>query len=261
MSDLQPLPADERPHPGVGETWWFDVAGEEWGAYAQLTFVPAERVAWWWAAVVGSSPALVMIRADDLRIPARGMELRGDGVWACVTCETPLEHWSVGLECFGVSLDDPLQAWGDERGDLVPFGLDLEWEARMGAVVVGDGAYEQWCAVSGEILLGDDRIDVDAAGWRGRRWGRPVPEAGWRVGAGGWRASGDAWPGAAGGGGPSGVVTPWPGPAEIDGRRVVPVAWSPVLVPGWRVAHGLCRVEPGGWGWGAWSAPEGGGWP
>jgi hypothetical protein len=250
-------PGDERPHAGLADAWWFDVAGEGWGAYARLEFRPAERVAWWWAAVVGREPGLVMIRADDLRIPARGMEVRGDGIWACLTCETPLEHWSVGLECYGVALDDPRRAWGDERGDLVPFGLDLEWEAVGPAVETEVGAYEQWCRVSGEVLLGDDRVEVDAGGWRCRAWGgAAVPGPGWRVGAGGWRASGTAWPGEPlpvdrGWSGPG-----WPGPAEVDGRSVMPVAWSPVHVPGRQVAHALCLVEPGGWGWGSWVWPD-----
>ena len=242
------LGADERPHPGLDESWWFDVAGDGWGAYVQLTYRRAERVAWWWAAVVGLEPDLVMIRADDLRIPSRGMELRGDGVWANLTCETALEHWSVGLECFGVALDDPRQAWGDERGDLVPFGLDLEWEAAEDPFVLGEGEFEQWCVVTGDVLLGDDRIEVDAAGWRARRWGTEQPRDGWRVGGAGWRASGTEWP--------DGALGPdtWPRAAEIDGRTVTPVAWSPVLFPGRRLAHALCRIDPGGWGWGAWSA-------
>jgi hypothetical protein len=212
----------------------------------QLAYRPRERVAWWWAAVVGLELPLVMIRADDLRIPGRGMEVRGDGVWACLTCEAPMEHWSVGLECFAVSLDEPSRAWGDERGDRVPFGLDLEWEAAASPVGTAEGEYEQWCRVSGEVLLGDDRIDVTAAGWRVRRWGAGVPVPGWRVGAMGWRASGEVWPG--------GGKDVWPAaPAEVDDRLVTPVAWSPMLVPWWQVAHALCSVEPGGWGWGSWA--------
>ena len=82
------------------------------------------------AALVGHGRRLVLVRDQDLEAP-RGavLDLRGQGLWMSVTCETPLEHWSVGLEAFAVGFDDPLEAWGTERGDLVGLAFDLEWEA------------------------------------------------------------------------------------------------------------------------------------
>ena len=41
------------------------------------------------------------------RCPRQGLEVRADGLWGELMCETPLEHWSYGLEAFGVALDDP----------------------------------------------------------------------------------------------------------------------------------------------------------
>lgn len=126
------------------EWWWFDFAAPGYGGYADLSFRHGERVAWWSAGFVGAGWSLVAVRAHDVSIPARGTDVRTDGLWASVTAH------EVAMEAFGAVFDDPLEAWGDERGDIVPFGYDLEW---------GDDG-----AVHGEVLVGDDRIAVDATG-------------------------------------------------------------------------------------------------
>ena len=127
-------------------SWWFDFAAggaDGYGGYASLEYRRDEGVAWWSAAFVGAGWPLVAVRAHDIAIPARGHDVRTDGLWASVTERT------VMMEAFGAVFDDPMEAWGEERGDIVPFGFDLEWD---------DGV------VHGEVLIGDDRIEVDAAG-------------------------------------------------------------------------------------------------
>ena len=53
------------------------------------------------AGVVGyGDHPLIALRDDDL--PARGLDVRTDGLWASVVCETPDEHWSVGMEALRV---------------------------------------------------------------------------------------------------------------------------------------------------------------
>jgi hypothetical protein len=89
-----------------------------------------------------------------------------------LTCETPDEHWSIGLEAFAVALDDPADAYRGERGDRVPLGFDLEWEAaapvfRYSALT----RYEQACSVHGEVLIGDERLDIHGSGQRDHSWG------------------------------------------------------------------------------------------
>jgi hypothetical protein len=157
------------PSPGPWEErWWFDFttpAPDPWGGYVRLAYRPFENTAWYWAAVVGAlDMPLVARRTHDLPIPARGTEVRGDGLWAALTAETPGEHWSVGLECFGVAYDDPAEAARSERGDVVPLGLDLEWEAT---------GFDQWCTVHGDVLIGDHRLEVDGAGTHEHTWGAP----------------------------------------------------------------------------------------
>jgi hypothetical protein len=95
--------------------------------------------------------ALVLVADDDVALP-RGalLEVRADGLWAELVCETPGEHWGFGLEAFGLRYDDPAEAAVSDRAERVPVGLDLEWEAPDHVV--------------GELLVGRDRIPVDATG-------------------------------------------------------------------------------------------------
>jgi hypothetical protein len=244
---MPPLPdaALER-RQGGAESWWFDFAGAGIGGYARLEYRPVEKVAWWWAAVVGTEAApLVAIRAHDVPLPPRGTDVRADGIWASVTCETPLEHWSVGLECFGVALDDPLEAWRGERGDVVPFGLDLEWEAAGAPMPGPGGGYGQWCDVSGEVLVGDLRIPVECGGFRSHGWGASAPLPDLRV------AVRPLWA-------ETGFGVEWGAdrlPSRVAGMAVDRGRVSPVAVPGRPVVHAVCEGGDGRWGWASLAAP------
>ncbi|MGH9180803.1 MAG: hypothetical protein ACRDY5_03690, partial [Acidimicrobiales bacterium] len=70
--------------------------------------------AWCWAVLVGTHRPYLLVRDLDLDLPRRpgSRQLRGPGLWADANCETPHAHWSVGLEAFGVALDDPDEALG-----------------------------------------------------------------------------------------------------------------------------------------------------
>jgi hypothetical protein len=248
----------ERRHaPGEApweERWWFDFAAPDGsvGGYVRLALRPWEGVAWYWAAVVGAGRPLVALRAHDVRIPATGTEIRASGVWSALTCESPMEHWSVGLESFGASFTDPLRAWGDERGDVVPFGLDLEWESSRAALEIEEG-YGQWCAVHGDVLIGDERVDIDGSGWRDHTWGPPAQGASARA-----AINGELYQ----------LETEWEGGLPLGARGgsldIEPVYLSPVLVPGAAVVHALCRAAnatDGDWGWASWVTPYDGGRP
>src|SRR5581483_5519904 len=112
---VQPLsPGDDRPHragpgPTWRESWWFDFATLDagLGGFVRLEVRPAAGRATFWAALVGDDRPYLLVRDDDLRAPAGGRpEVRGEGLWSSLECETPLEHWTVGLEAFAVALDD-----------------------------------------------------------------------------------------------------------------------------------------------------------
>ncbi|HEX3539582.1 MAG TPA: hypothetical protein VHT75_03985 [Acidimicrobiales bacterium] len=173
--------ADERRHPpgperGWAEWWYFDFAARDssLAGFVRLALHRPPGTAWYWAALVGRGRRLVMVKDHDLQAPrGRDLEIRGEGIWSAVTCETPLDHWSVGLEAFAVAYDDPTEAWRSERGDLVGLGFDLEWEATAPAWWT-DGGYRQPCRVTGQILVGDEEFDFDGPGERAHQWGVPV---------------------------------------------------------------------------------------
>jgi len=261
------LPADERRHPpGAGrnweESWYLDfVSGDgTLAGYVRLALRPGEGTAWFWAGMVGGGPRLVTVRDHEVPPPAgRGLEVRASGLWTELVCETPLEHWSVGLEAFGVALDDPLEAWGQERGDPWALGLDVEWEERGPCQPWPEG-YTQPCMVHGDVLVGAERFALDGSGVRLHQWGpaRRAEPGGW---AGGRLDDGSSF------------ATP-----AIDVRAdhhgllrsvaageldATAVAHAPVLVPGaGRLARALCRYEAAdgrtGHGWAEWFQPDGG---
>lgn len=170
--------ADEGRHPAGpeplwAESWDFNFASSDAsiGGYARLGLLPNLNVAWYWAALIGSGRRLVAVRDHEIDPPrGRWLEVRAQGLWSALNCETPLDHWSVGLEAFAVALDDPAEVFRGERGDVVGLGFDLEWEATSAAS--GDlGQYGQSCRVSGEILVGDERLVFDGGGHRYHSWG------------------------------------------------------------------------------------------
>jgi hypothetical protein len=188
-------PGDEGRHPpGPGEyfneSWYFDFSRDDGtGGYVRLGLYPNQRTAWYWAYVVSPEHGLVVVRDHDVPLP-RGdaLEVRADGLWAETVCETPMEHWGLGLEAFGVRLDEPgdayrLDQFGGEIGERVAVGLDLEWEGYTpvydypyedhNAEEGGIGAHYQHAGtVHGDILIGQDRIPFEGRGERDHSWGQ-----------------------------------------------------------------------------------------
>jgi hypothetical protein len=144
------------------ESWALDFAADRGVA----GFVRLARVGdrcWYWCYLVGEGVGLVAVRDHDVAPPRRPdvLEVRADALWAELVCETPGEHWSVGLEAFGVRLDDPLDAWpvdlrAGEIGERVAVGLDLEWESDVAGAPHG--------IVHGDVLLERDRYELDGFG-------------------------------------------------------------------------------------------------
>lgn len=267
MAPQQITPADEGRHrPGTGSSWeesWyldFVAADGSLAGYVRLGLHPVDGLAWFWAGVVGGGPRLVTVRDHEVPRPAgRALEVRASGLWTELVCETPLDHWSVGLEAFGVALEDPLEAWRGERGDPWAIGLDVEWEGLGNCRPFPcGGGYEQACDVHGDVLVGAARFQLDGHGvrthlWGERRWDEPM-----------WWASGrldDGTPFSAGGRdeGPIGARSDGllaGGPVEAGGLdlRADAVAHAPVLLPGaGGLARALCRYDAAdgrrGFGW------------
>lgn len=175
-------PADERPHePGPeplwGESWYFDFVSPtaDLGGYVRIGLYPNLGMCWYWACVVGEGRRLVTVIDHQVPLPSRGgsLELRTDGLWADHNCEAPLERWSLGLEAFGVALDDPADTYTGMLGERTPVGFDLEWETDGDVFLwppITD-RYEVPCRVHGEILVGHETIEFDGWGQRDHSWG------------------------------------------------------------------------------------------
>ena len=172
--------ADEAPHSAEsddlwGESWYLDFfdADRGVGGYVRLGYYPNRDTAWYWACLVGPDRPLVTVIDHDIRLPRPGStEIRTEGLWADYVVETPLDHVTVGVEAFALALADPAEAYGEMRGDRVPFGLDLEWETDGSTYAYpGVTRYEVPCRVHGEVLLADETLSIDGWGQRDHSWG------------------------------------------------------------------------------------------
>ena len=151
------------------EAWgfeWGDADGN--GGFVRLALHRAQRIAWFWAYLWQPRAGPVVVRDHEVTLPrGAALEIRADALWSELVCETPGEHWSIGLEAFGVRLDDAEDARHGEIGERIALGFDFEWE-RTGAVCASElGGVtfdEQPGVVRGEILLGRDRIPLDTVG-------------------------------------------------------------------------------------------------
>jgi hypothetical protein len=95
---------------------------------------------------------VVAVHDDDVPLPrVRGsLEIRAEGLWAELLCETAGEHWSFGLEAFGLRFDTAEEAATSDVGDRVAVGYDLEWETPD--------------RVFGDLLVGRTTVTIDAHG-------------------------------------------------------------------------------------------------
>jgi hypothetical protein len=107
--------------------------------------------AWYWTYLVGPEiDGVIVVRDHDVPLPRVGLEIRSEGLWAELLCNTPDEHWQFGMEAFGVRLDEPEDALRGEIGERIAVGLDLEWEEPG--------------LVHGEILVGRARYTIECPG-------------------------------------------------------------------------------------------------
>lgn len=164
---------------GVGE------AGIGWlGGFVEVTHLPRQRKAWLCAGIVAEGRPYVLCRDHDLAAPAdpNTFDLRGDGLWAHAICETPGEHWTVAMEAFAVSFDDPQEALGNEHGDRIGLAFDLEWESERADLTVEaiaeiddewgpQGRYATTAEVNGVLQLDDEEWEIAATGSRTHAWG------------------------------------------------------------------------------------------
>jgi hypothetical protein len=165
--------------PGWREAWSFDAVARDAtvGISVRLALHPQRRRAGYRALLFGEGRPLVAVIDDDVPLPGAtaGLEIRTDGLWADHPCEAPLERWSLGLEAFALALDATTEVTGDDRGERIPFGLDLEWDADGVPEDTGPGRYAVPCRVHGGVLVGREALELDGWGRWSHRWGPPPP--------------------------------------------------------------------------------------
>jgi hypothetical protein len=142
--------------------WLLDFAvSDGLAGFVRLELREAERIAWFWTYLVGvpDVEGVIVVRDHEVLLPRQGLEIRAEGLWADLWCEALGEHWTFGLESFGVRLDAPEDALraGGEIGERIAVGLDIEWE-------VGDDGPPAGI-VHGDVLVGRARHAIDGLGW------------------------------------------------------------------------------------------------
>jgi len=169
-------PTDEHPHPAAAlEQWEFGWAASSEAGLVRCTFGPGVAA---FLVDLDLGGDRLIVADEAVPRPRTGLDLRTDGLWASLYCETPYEHWTLGLEAFGLRLDEPPPdgvRWSDLLGERLAVGFDLEWETTGEPVGLPDGdGYRQPGRITGEVLVVRDRIVVAATGWREHWWTLPA---------------------------------------------------------------------------------------
>ena len=170
--------AADRPHSfdeiETHEQWQFDFWDEakKIGGWVHFGWNPQTQSIWYVTIIAGVQRRVTLVAVPDIPVKklSRSLEFRAEGIWGHHVCEKPLEHWTVGLEAFGVVLDSAEGGLGNQWGERIGVGLDLEWEAVAPPVAFDEG-FQQKCLVSGEVLLGSEDFQITATGSRMRSWG------------------------------------------------------------------------------------------
>lgn len=181
---MRPAADDLRHPPGGDPAWcewwsWDGAAPDGTGVAVRVVLHPHARRTWYWTHLVLPGAPPVLVRDHDVPPPrGGGLLLKADAFWAECECGAPWEAWTLGVETYGVALDDPVEAYRTERGERVPVAFDLEWEATTPAVDVGGAGgadrvrVEQAGTLRGEIEVGDRHVRLDGRAHRVHEWGR-----------------------------------------------------------------------------------------
>ncbi len=183
--DLTPdLEQRRRPASGGGERWFeghrlelFTGSGADRRMIAlSVVAEPSVAEVSFTAVVLRSGHFPVVVAEDDVPLPERGWELRASGLWADHICETPFDHWSYGLEAFGLALDDPDALLGRAFGERAPLGWELEFEADGEPEWETTEEYRQRGIGHGLLLDASGQVEVEGSAVRTHWWGGTPPE-------------------------------------------------------------------------------------
>ncbi len=173
-------PGDEPRHQAESDPLWnesyyldFVAEGGALAGYARIGLYPNLGVTWWTATVVGTDRPLTASVAYDLPVAqGAGLDIAADGYDIGGVVDDPLAAMTVRATAPAAVHTDPTAVYRGEPGEPTTLGFDLAW--------VTDGSpyhyqlttrYEVPCLVTGEIILGGDRLFVDGHGQRDHSWG------------------------------------------------------------------------------------------
>ncbi len=177
-----PSPVVDTDHAPSGEVAWREAhrldavfPGVALALTLMITAHPGRGHAEFHGVVLRLDADPVVVAEFDVPLPRHGWEIRASGLWADHVRETPMDHWSYGLEAFGLAVDDPEELLGGAVGRREPLGWELEFEARAPARYATDQRYGQAGSVHGLILDPSGSIEVDGYGVRSHWWGTSTP--------------------------------------------------------------------------------------
>ena len=161
-------PTDEARHDPTGASWWeghrlLAVADDALSAIAMQVFVKtlaSHNSASFHCGLFRNGHPPIVIAEADIRAPESRWEFRTSGLWADTICETPFEHWTYGLEAFGLEIADPAELLGRGYGDRVPLGWELDFEAEPPGGPSTAIAHQGTGATQAETLTGYSQCGV-----------------------------------------------------------------------------------------------------
>jgi hypothetical protein len=181
-------PADEGRHPSGDEPYWgesyyldFVSSSGQWAGYTRIGYYPNLGACWWTTAVVGEGCPLYSSNDHGLALESGtvtgaagtvGTASFPDGRSVLYDAVEPLQTMTVRGRAPARALDDPADAYAASPGAPTDLEFDLTWTTD-GSPYHYDVTtrYEIPCTVSGEVVVGDERITVDGHGQRDHSWG------------------------------------------------------------------------------------------
>lgn len=190
MSSNVPVGSESLHEPGDDPAWveawdnWFVIPEDGIGGYVSLMIRPHDGVSWYWASLIGLGRPLVTVLVDDAPLPVgTSMELRASGLWTETTVLDPFVHLTTDLEAFGVTVENATDVWRGAWGDRTAVGLELDWDTEGApgpSPIFGTTGYRLVGTMHGEVLLDDERWELEGIGVRDHWWGTPRPASSWR---------------------------------------------------------------------------------
>lgn len=159
-----------RPHEGEADIIDVEYVAVD-GSLAGLVRIDVRRESSRFLAAVlrpGEKPVVVI--DHELPPATTAFQFRASGVWTEFICVTPLDHWTIALEAFGLALEVGEIATPESFGDRVAVGLDLDLDTADTPRSDGESSHVIPVRVHGEVLVADAAYEIEAIGVRRRRW-------------------------------------------------------------------------------------------